>query len=87
MAAQNPEKFVKNFAAVVRARRVRNDVSQKKLAELARVGRTGVVTLEQGKRVPTLYVAKALANALGCGLAELVHEAEQPKPPGSGKHA
>lgn len=67
---------MKRFAEAVRAERERLGMSQKKLAESAGVARTGVVTLEQGKRVPTLFIAKALANGLGCSLTDLVTAAE-----------
>ncbi len=73
MSPQRPEDFVERFAEAVRAERERLGLSQKKLAETAGVARTGVVTLEQGKRVPTLFVAKALATAL----ADLVARAEE----------
>jgi transcriptional regulator with XRE-family HTH domain len=72
----DPEQFVTKFAAAVRDERLKQGLSQKKLAEIARVGRTGVVMLEQGTRVPTLFLAKSLANALGCELAALVERAE-----------
>jgi transcriptional regulator with XRE-family HTH domain len=76
VVSQPPENFVEKFAQVIRAERERLGLSQKKLAEIAGVARTGIVTLEQGKRVPSIYIAKALANALGTDLSALVGRAE-----------
>ena len=71
-----PDHFVKRLGIVFRERREAAGVSKKALAEAAHVSRTGIIMFERGERIPTLFVCKALADALGTSLADLVRSAE-----------
>ena len=52
-------------------------LSQNQLAEKAKVGRTGIVMVEQGKRMPSVEFVKKLADGIGIPLSELVAKAEE----------
>ena len=58
-------------------------MSQKKLAEVSGVGRSGIVTIEAGKRIPSVLLCKMLADALDRPLTDLISEIERRM--GSGK--
>lgn len=70
--------FTKRFAAVLRRRRLEADLSQEKLAELAKLHPTYISMVERGVRNPTLDVAAKLAKALGLQLSKMIEEAERP---------
>ena len=52
-------------------------MSQELLAEKADVHPIYVGYIERSVRNPTIKIAKAIANALGLSLAEMIAEAEQ----------
>lgn len=52
-------------------------MSQELLAEKADVHPIYVGYIERSARNPTIKIAKAIANALGLSLAEMIAEAEQ----------
>jgi transcriptional regulator with XRE-family HTH domain len=65
------------FAAVLRKHRAAKGISQEKLAEKANIHPTHVGLIERSLRNPSLKVCKAIADALGLPLAQMVAEAEQ----------
>jgi ribosome-binding protein aMBF1 (putative translation factor) len=65
------------FAAVVRKHRTAKGMSQELLAEKADVHPIYIGYIERSERNPTLKVAKAIADALGLSLAEMISEAER----------
>jgi transcriptional regulator with XRE-family HTH domain len=65
------------FAAVLRKRRAAKGMSQELLAEKANIHPTHVGLIERSRRNPSLKVCKAIADALGLPLAQLVAEAER----------
>lgn len=67
----------KRFGAAVRSRRLRKEMSQETLAELAQLHPTYVSMVERGVRNPTLDVADRIAKALETTLAKLIDEIER----------
>jgi len=65
------------FAAVLKARRRAEGLSQEMLAEKADIHPTHVGLIERSLRNPSLNVAKALADALGVSLADMIAQAER----------
>jgi len=65
------------FSQVVKKHREENGISRAALAEMAGLHQTYVGLLEREERSPNLDTAKALADALGLPLAEMIAEAEQ----------
>jgi transcriptional regulator with XRE-family HTH domain len=84
---KDPDEFTKGLGAVFRAERERQKLSQNQLSRVAGVGRTGVIMFERGDRIPTVFVCKALANALGVKLSTLVRRAEESEARSSGDTA
>jgi len=70
------EKFKKALAAVFREARVNAGLSQKKLAEVSGVGRTGIIALEAGQRIPSMLLCKMLADGLRTPLTSIVAKVE-----------
>jgi transcriptional regulator with XRE-family HTH domain len=73
----SPADFVLRLGRTFREARVDAGLSQKRLADAAGVARTGIIMFERGARVPSVYFCKAVANALGKSLQELIAEAER----------
>lgn len=67
----------KQFGAVIQRKRLAADLSQEALSEKAGLHRTYVGLLERGKRMPSILVAKQLAEALGTTMSELLAEVDQ----------
>jgi transcriptional regulator with XRE-family HTH domain len=65
------------FATVLRKHRAARGMSQEKLAEKAGIHPTHVGLIERSLRNPSIKVAKAIADALGIPLAQMIAEAEQ----------
>lgn len=63
----------------MRDRRKKLGMTQQQLAWMVGVNRATLAKYENGARVPSMRAAKALANALGCTLDELVAETEEQK--------
>jgi transcriptional regulator with XRE-family HTH domain len=84
---KDPDEFTKGLGEVFRAERERQKLSQNQLSRAAGVGRTGVIMFERGDRIPTVFVCKALANALGVKLSTLVRRAEESEDRSSGGNA
>jgi transcriptional regulator with XRE-family HTH domain len=65
------------FAAVLRKHRATKGMSQELVAEKANIHPTHVGLIERSLRNPSLKVCKAIADALGLSLAEMIAEAER----------
>jgi transcriptional regulator with XRE-family HTH domain len=65
------------FSRVVKKNREGRGLSRAALAELSGLHQTYVGLLERGDRSPNLDTAKALADALGLSLGEMITEAER----------
>ena len=65
------------FASVLKKHRAAKGISQEKLAEKADIHPTHVGLIERSLRNPSLKVSKAIADALGLPLAQMIAEAEQ----------
>lgn len=62
------------FGARLRSIRMKNEISQEKLAELSGLHRTYISSLERGGRNPTLTTLNAIAKALHIEISYLVSE-------------
>jgi transcriptional regulator with XRE-family HTH domain len=71
------DKLQQQFGSVVRRKRLAAGHSQEALSELAGLHRTYVGLLERGRRMPSILVAKKIAEALGTTKADLLTEVEQ----------
>jgi transcriptional regulator with XRE-family HTH domain len=69
------------FGQVVRRKRAAAELSQEALSAAAGLHRTYVGLLERGLRMPSILVAKRVAEALGTTMAELLAEVDR-EPPG-----
>jgi len=65
------------FSRVVKKHREKCGFSRAALAEKAGLHQTYIGLLEREKRSPNLDTAKAIANALGLSLTEIISEAEK----------
>ncbi len=64
------------FGQRLRQVRLRQEISQEKLGELAGLHRTFVSMVERGERNVTLATVEKLATALQCRMADLMPDAE-----------
>lgn len=62
----------KEFGKKIKIERIKRDISQEKLAELADLHRTTLGGIENGKNMPNLETIAKLANALNMTLPEIV---------------
>lgn len=65
------------LGAVFKEARERAGMSQKQLADVSGVGRTGVVNLEAGKRNISILIGHLLAKGMGVPYATLINEVEE----------
>ena len=65
-----------SVAENVRAWRIERGLTQQALGERVGVGRSYIAQIERGGKVPSMYMGKALAEALGCSVADLLKERE-----------
>lgn len=64
------------FGQRLRQVRLRQEISQEKLGELAGLHRTFVSMVERGERNVTLATVEKLSTALGCRMADLMPDSE-----------
>ena len=64
--------IIKAFKEVLRELRVKNNLSQEKLAELCDLDRTYISLLERGLRQPTITTIFKLAEALNIDPSEFI---------------
>lgn len=60
------------YGAVIRRLRMQKDLSQERLAEIAKVDAKTIIQIEGGKRNPTLKTLQKNASALKVNLKELL---------------
>ena len=65
------------FSHVIKRRREGRNLSRAALAALAGLHQTYIGLLERGERSPNLETAKAIAQALGVSLTEIIEETER----------
>lgn len=68
----NLDKLPKKFGMKIKIERIKKDISQEQLAEMADLHRTTLGGIENGKNMPNLETIAKLANALGLSLSEIV---------------
>ena len=68
----NLDNLSKNFGKKIKIERIKQEISQEKLAELAGLHRTTLGTIENGKTSPTLDSIARIANALNLTISELL---------------
>ena len=76
MKGSDPTGFTRILGTVFREEREARKLSQNQLAKLSDLGRSGIIFFERGDRMPSVYFCKAMADALGVPLSELVRRAE-----------
>ena len=76
MVAHKP-KARQIFSINLRRERLKKNLSQEALADLARLHRTYVGAIERGERNVSIDNMERLANALGCNLADLLMEYQE----------
>ncbi len=69
--------FSDAFSEVVKQLREKRNLSRNALAKKAGLHQTYIGLLERGERSPNLDTAKAIANALGISLAQMITRAEK----------
>jgi DNA-binding XRE family transcriptional regulator len=77
VASQPSERFAKALAAVPKDARENAGLSQSRLAALSGVGRSGIVTIEAGSRLPSIWLCKMLADGLNVPLGALMDRVEK----------
>ncbi|WP_166647125.1 helix-turn-helix domain-containing protein [Prosthecobacter fusiformis] len=77
MANPPPDQFSSVLASVFKETREKAGLSQKRLSEISGVGRTGIVTMEAGDRIPSILICKMLADGMKVPLANIVAEVER----------
>lgn len=65
---------LKNLGINIKSARLRNNISQEKLAELTNISRNSVSLIETGKINPTILKVLDIANVLGTDLNSLTRE-------------
>ncbi len=65
------------FSQVVKKHREKNGISRAALAQGAGLHQTYIGLLEREERSPSLDTAKAIADALGLPLTQMIREAER----------
>jgi len=68
----NLDNLAKEFGKKVKIERIKKDISQEQLAEMAELHRTTLGGIENGKNMPNLETIAKLANALELSLPEMV---------------
>ena len=61
----------------VRERREALGMTQQALGDRVGVGRSYIAQIERGSKVPSMYMGKMLAEALGCGVEDLLRERKE----------
>jgi transcriptional regulator with XRE-family HTH domain len=71
------DEYAEILGDVFKETRERVGLSQKKLAEISGVGRTGIVSLEAAKRNPSILIGQMLAGGMDVPFASLIAEVER----------
>ncbi|MEO8611645.1 MAG: helix-turn-helix transcriptional regulator [Chloroflexota bacterium] len=73
----NDREIAKIFGVVVRQMRKEKGLSQEDFADVCKLHRTYVGSIERGEKNVTLETASKIAEALGVSLSELIFRVEQ----------
>lgn len=65
---------LKNLGINIKSARLRNNISQERLAELTNISRNSVSLIETGKINPTILKVIDIANVLGTDLNSLIRD-------------
>lgn len=65
------------FGKVLKAHRLKRNLSQRSLAKLAHVDQTAIGLIERNQRSPSLDTLDALSRSLNVPLSRLIAEAEK----------
>ncbi|MCZ2131069.1 MAG: helix-turn-helix domain-containing protein [Bacteroidia bacterium] len=71
------DKVAKKLGEIIAKHRIKNEMSQETLADLAQIHRTYVSQIERGLKYPTIYVLVQIAKALDMKLSDLIIELEK----------
>ena len=77
MQRRKKNSFAARFGQSIKFFRQEKGLSQEKLAELARVHRTYISTIELGKQTISIEIAYRLAQALKTPLSDIIKRTEQ----------
>ncbi|MFI3300169.1 MAG: helix-turn-helix transcriptional regulator [Candidatus Gastranaerophilales bacterium] len=66
------DKLSKEFGKKIKIERIKQEISQEKLAELSGLHRTTLGAIENGKSSPTLDSIDKIAKALNLSLSEIL---------------
>lgn len=77
VAGPSPQQFSLILGTLFREARERAGLSQKQLSAISGVGRTGIVTLEAGHRIPSMLTCMMLADGLKINLSNSIEELER----------
>ena len=61
-----------NIGEKVKEKRIEANVTQAKLAEMVDVAPSMICQIERGTKMPTLPLAKQIADALGCNIRDFL---------------
>ena len=61
-----------NIGEKVKEKRIEADVTQATLAEMVDVAQSMICQIERGTKMPTLPLAKQIADALGCNIQDFL---------------
>lgn len=61
-----------NIGEKVKEKRIEADVTQSTLAEMVGVAPSMICQIERGTKMPTLPLAKQIADALGCNIQDFL---------------
>ena len=61
-----------NIGEKVKEKRIEADVTQATLAEMVDVSPSMICQIERGTKMPTLPLAKQIADALGCNIRDFL---------------
>jgi len=70
------DKFMGNFALIIKEQRIQRKLSQEEFAKLSGFHRSYIADLERGARAITLKTAWKLARSVDLDLSKIIAEAE-----------
>lgn len=71
------EELTQRFGALVRRRRLKQGLSQERVAEMCGMHRNYLGAVERAERTPSIVAADRIARALGTTLAEMFTKLER----------
>ena len=68
----NKSKFIEDLALKIKLERIKRNLSQEKLGELANISRLTIGYIERGESEPSIVKVSQIADALNMKLCDLV---------------